>query len=145
MQPVRKEDGERMVKELGAVKYVECSALTQFKLKDVFDEVNNASHLFNSGRRQKTGVAADQNKSGYCRRLRASSTQEGWQKWKDEIEMQYIVSFWRQIAKSWIQWGVTLDKAEARAIGHSWIVANMGRYPTKRSESRGLMMCIDTG
>jgi len=39
MQPVRKEDGERMAKDLGAVKYVECSALTQYKLKDVFDEV----------------------------------------------------------------------------------------------------------
>merc|ERR1712115_535007 len=38
MQPVSKEMGERMAKELGAVRYVECSALTQFKLKDVFDE-----------------------------------------------------------------------------------------------------------
>ena len=39
MQPVQKSDGERMAKELGAIKYVECSALTQYKLKDVFDEV----------------------------------------------------------------------------------------------------------
>jgi cell division control protein 42 len=39
MTPVLKQDGERMAKELGAVKYVECSALTQYKLKDVFDEV----------------------------------------------------------------------------------------------------------
>ncbi|KAF7512497.1 Rho GTPase [Endocarpon pusillum] len=38
MTPVMKQDGERMAKELGAVKYVECSALTQYKLKDVFDE-----------------------------------------------------------------------------------------------------------
>ena len=44
MSPVRKEDGERMAKDLGAVKYVECSALTQYKLKDVFDEVR-AEHL----------------------------------------------------------------------------------------------------
>lgn len=46
MQPVRKEDGERMAKELGAVKYVECSALTQYKLKDVFDEVSRSFCVF---------------------------------------------------------------------------------------------------
>jgi len=45
MSPVTKDMGERMAKELGAVRYVECSALTQFKLKDVFDEVCHPSFL----------------------------------------------------------------------------------------------------
>lgn len=44
-KPVMSEQGERLARELGAVKYVECSALTQKGLKNVFDEVCSASLL----------------------------------------------------------------------------------------------------
>ena len=37
--PITAEDGERLARELGAVKYVECSALTKQGPKDVLDEV----------------------------------------------------------------------------------------------------------
>lgn len=35
----KREDGEKMATELGAVGYVECSALTRSKLEDIFDKV----------------------------------------------------------------------------------------------------------
>lgn len=42
-RPVTSDQGERLARELGAVKYVECSALTQKGLKNVFDEVRALS------------------------------------------------------------------------------------------------------
>ena len=44
-KPLSLDMGERLARELRAVKYVECSALTQRGLKNVFDEVKQVNYL----------------------------------------------------------------------------------------------------
>ena len=43
LRPIASDEGAKVAKQLKAYKYVECSALTQQGLKDVFDEAILAS------------------------------------------------------------------------------------------------------
>jgi hypothetical protein len=55
MAPISYQQGMQMATEIGAVKYVECSALTQKNLKLVFDEAIRAV-LFPSDAAGKKGA-----------------------------------------------------------------------------------------
>ncbi|XP_074661341.1 cell division control protein 42 homolog [Tubulanus polymorphus] len=62
-KPTTPEQGEALAKKIGAVKYVECSALTQIGLKDVFDEAILAVLEPNQSKKMKRKLSLPSRKS----------------------------------------------------------------------------------
>jgi len=52
---IAKEEGEKLAKEISAVCYMECSALTQENLKNVFDEAVRAAIKYDKQKKKKKG------------------------------------------------------------------------------------------
>ncbi|EDR22566.1 RAC GTPase, putative [Entamoeba dispar SAW760] len=54
IEPITPEQGEAKCKDIGAIKYIECSALTQKNLRYVFDEAVRA--VINNVKKEKTKI-----------------------------------------------------------------------------------------
>lgn len=63
-KPITQAEAENMVKELGALKYLECSALTRVGLKTVFDEALTSVVCYSKG--NKGGAGGNKTKKKGC-------------------------------------------------------------------------------